>query len=176
MPTSHTCGSGHLYMDTSKWELVMEHLTCSHIGDESYYRRHIQKQAALKNEHAIDIVDAMEEHKNLLFTIQQKINTLNGFGHETLKAICDVIVALDTFQLHSTQMWTICAMTGSMCSQCISLDLKSGFTVTIDSKFEDFFKCLWIIFNIDKIQMSRIVQFEDKQSVDDKNTISDRIS
>ena len=169
-------------MNQLEWEQLLECIACCQIGEESYFRRHIHKQATNKNKQAMMLVSAQDKWQQLRNQIQHDLQILKSFGHETIKAVCDVVICMDSYQLQTSKFWTICAITGAMCYECIHVELKTSppLTVSIDSRFQDLLQCIWILFHIEKIQSSRIAEFESAESNDekreDKQSISDKVS
>lgn len=165
-------------MNIAQWKQLLEHITCCSIGEESYFRRHIQKQALNNNKQALTLLQAQEAYQALLSEIQHSLQIFQSFGHDIIKSVCDVIIGLDDFNLKTAQLWTICSISGGMCYECIQLDLKTSpqMTVNIDSRYKELLECIWILFHVEKIQISRIMDFEKTLSYDEKHTISDKIS
>lgn len=165
-------------MDASEWELLLESIACCQIGEESYYRRHLHKQAINKNKTAMALVAAQESYAEIIRNICHQLQILQSFGHETIKTVCDVVIAMDECSLEIVHMWTLCAITGAMCYQCINIELKSTpqISVHIDSKFKNFLQCIWILFHLEKIQNSRICEVLKEDNHDEKKSISDKVA
>lgn len=134
-----------------------------------YYKRHIQKQAQNMNKEAQSLLDAYNAYQNLMSEIKHALHVMHSFGHEIIKAVCEAVIEMNDFELQSMKMWTVCSISGNLCAECLCIDLKTSpqFTVTVDMKYRQFLEALWILFHVEKLQTSRIIDFERETQVQD---------
>lgn len=164
-------------MKIADWENLLETITCCQIGEENYYRRHLQKQAVARNKHAINLIDSQHKYQACIESLQHSIHLLHTFGYEIIKTICDMVIKMDAFEISTCQHWNVCALTGTLCRECLTFvgDCNPNSVIYVDSIFKDFFECIWILHHVEQIQISRIVEYE-TENTEDKCSISDKIA
>ena len=159
------------------WDELLQNMTCSHLGDENYYKRYLQKQCLADNTEAKKLVTAYDDYKNLKLFILHSLELMKSFGLEVVKSVCEAVIGMNSYEIQTMNLWSLCAISGSVCNECMCIHLKepNGLTVTIDVKFDLFLRCLWMIFQAERIQVSRIQEFESITPPSSSASVKDRI-
>lgn len=159
------------------WNELLQNMTCSHLGDENYYKRYLQKQCVVENKEAKKLMTAYNDYKELKAFILHSLELMKSFGLEVVKSVCESVIGMNSYDIQRMTLWSLCAISGAVCSECMCIQLKepNGLTVTIDVQFDMFFRCLWLIFQAERIQVSRIQDFESNTPPLNSASLKDRI-
>lgn len=151
--------------------LLHEFYTCSIIGEETYYRKHLEKISSTGVNEASELLKAEEKHLANVAEIETKIDFLNEIGYETVKKVCSLVIREDDFIFPLQNAWNVCSLTGTITNKFLLISGYHGdqfFQYNVDIKFESFFRSLWLYFHVQRLQMLRIKTWYESLNVRSK--------
>lgn len=160
------------------WEKLLEYYVCCSFGEELLYKRHLQKQCQNNNKDAIEINEVYEQYVKCLNKIKEKIETLQYFGYENIATVCNYVINKPILDLKVCKVWGICVLTGVIGDSMIEIpsDNPTHQSFMLDQKFFIFLKCLWMIFKLDRIQLSRVHDYNrELKDSEEKMTLGAKI-
>ena len=146
---------------------LLEIYTCCFLGDETFYRRHIQRLALNSNADAQELVQSEHRHNTELKSISDKLEYLKTIGFEGIYHICIRVTRQDDFVFVQNRTWSLCALSGETHNNFIVVSGEHNgqfLTFNVHEKFRGFLEALWLVFHVQRVQNLRIKDWFQKLS------------
>lgn len=138
---------------------LLEIYTCCFLGEETFYRRHIQRLALNSNTDAQELLQSEDRHNTELKTITDKLEYLKTIGFEGIYNVCVRVTGQDDFVFAQNRTWSLCALSGETHNNFIVVSGEHNgqfLTFNIHEKFRGFLEALWLVFHVQRVQNLRI--------------------
>lgn len=152
--------------------LATEALTCSVVGDENAYIKHLRKLAAADTDPAPALLAAYNWARNLRPNIESQITEIRILGNETLADLLVAVLALPSLTLVTHDVWGTCCVTGVMSTHVLRVQTDKA-VFHVDHRFAFFLYSLWTTANLCTLERNRIMQIAAQYT---SGALSDRIA